>query len=404
METLTNKRILLGVSGGIAAYKSADLIRRLKERGAEVQVVMTRSACEFITPLTMQALSGRPVYSELLDHDSEAGMGHIELARWCDVILVAPATANFIARLSHGMADDLLAAVCLAADVPLLVAPAMNRQMWSNQATQANIDRLRARGIILAGPADGSQACGEFGPGRMLEPLDLLGAVNSVFDTRALDGKCVMVTAGPTQEAIDPVRFISNRSSGRMGFAIARAALEAGARVTLVSGPVALPAPERVNYIPVRTAIQMREAVLADAGNQDIFISAAAVADYHCAEIAAEKIKKTDGDLVLTLQKSPDILMEVSRLPKHPFTVGFAAETAAVQENAILKLKNKGLDMIAANRVGDGMGFESEENSLEVFWNGGNINLGLNSKDKLARQLIGIVAKQYNEKQSTQPH
>lgn len=404
METLTNKRILLGVTGGIAAYKSADLIRRLQERGAEVQVVMTKSACEFITPLTMQALSGKPVCLELLDHDSESGMGHIELARWSDAILVAPATANFIARLSHGMADDLLAAICLAADVPLLVAPAMNQQMWLNKATQANIEILRARDIILAGPAQGMQACGEFGPGRMLEPMELVMVVNSVFDTRVLDGKSVMVTAGPTQEAIDPVRFISNRSSGRMGFAIARAAQEAGARVTLVAGPVSLQVPERVNYIPVRTAIQMRDAVLAEAENQDIFISAAAVADYHCADIANEKIKKTEGDLVLTLQKNPDIITEVSRLPNHPFTVGFAAETVAVKENALLKLQNKGLDMIAANQVGDGVGFESEENSLEVIWNGGNISLGLQSKDKIARQLIGIVAKHYNEKQSIQPH
>ena len=404
METLTNKRILLGVTGGIAAYKSAELIRRLQDRHAEVQVVMTKSACEFITPLTMQALSGKPVYVHLLDHETEAGMGHIELARWSDVILVAPATANFIARLSHGLADDLLSALCLAADVPLLIAPAMNQQMWLNQATQANIETLSSRGIVLAGPAAGSQACGEVGPGRMLEPPELIAALNSMFDTRLLEGKCVMVTAGPTQEAIDPVRYISNRSSGRMGFAIARAAVEAGARVTLVSGPVSLPTPERVNYIPVHTAIEMREAVLADVVNQDIFISAAAVADYHCVEVANEKIKKADGDLVLALQKNPDILLEVSKLPKHPFTVGFAAETDAVKANALAKLKSKGLDMIAANQVGEGLGFESEDNSLEVIWNGGNINLGLNSKDKIARQLIGIVAKQYNDRQSTQVH
>ena len=401
---MTNKRILLGVTGGIAAYKSAELIRRLQDRHAEVQVVMTKSACEFITPLTMQALSGKPVYVHLLDHETEAGMGHIELARWSDVILVAPATANFIARLSHGLADDLLSALCLAADVPLLIAPAMNQQMWLNQATQANIETLTSRGIRLAGPAAGSQACGEVGPGRMLEIPELITVLNSIFDTRLLEGKCVMVTAGPTQEAIDPVRYISNRSSGRMGFAIARAAVEAGARVTLVSGPVALPAPDRVNYIPVRTAIEMREAVLADVVNQDIFISAAAVADYHCAEVANEKIKKADGDLVLALRKNPDILLEVSQLPKHPFTVGFAAETDAVKANALAKLKNKGLDMIAANQVGEGMGFESEDNSLEVIWNGGNINLGLNTKDKIARQLIGIVAKQYNDRQSPQVH
>lgn len=396
METLTNKRILLGVTGGIAAYKSADLIRRLREGGAEVQVVMTDSACRFITPLTMQALSGKPVYSRLLDHDSEAGMGHIELARWCDVILIAPATANFIARLSHGLADDLLAAICLAADVPVVVAPAMNQQMWLNPATCANIETLQGRGIILAGPAAGLQACGETGPGRMLEPLELVTSVNAVFDTRVLEGKAVMVTAGPTQEAIDPVRFISNRSSGRMGFAIARAAVEAGARVTLVSGPVSLSSPDRVNCIQVRSAEQMRAAVLAEAERQDIFISAAAVADYRCSEIAAEKIKKTESDMQLTLRKNPDIITEVGRLPRHPFTVGFAAETDSVKENALMKLQNKGLDMIAANQVGDGLGFESEENALEVFWRDGSVSLGLNSKDKIARQLIAIVAERYH--------
>ncbi|MBF8269308.1 MAG: phosphopantothenoylcysteine decarboxylase/phosphopantothenate/cysteine ligase [Gammaproteobacteria bacterium] len=404
MQTLTNKRILLGITGGIAAYKSADLIRRLRDQGAEVQVIMTKAACEFITPLTMQALSGKPVHIELLDPVTEAGMGHIELARWSDVIVVAPATANFIARLSHGMADDLLSAICLVAAVPILIAPAMNQQMWLNAATQANIQNLAARGIILAGPASGMQACGETGPGRMLEPLELVAAVNGLFETRALDGKHVLVTAGPTQEAIDPVRFISNRSSGRMGYAIARAAQEAGAEVTLVSGPTAIPAPERVKYVPVKTAEQMREAVLAQAAKQDIFIAAAAVADYRCAEIAGEKIKKTAADLVLTLRKNPDILAEVAQLPRPPYTVGFAAETTAVKENALIKLRSKGLDMIAANRVGDGLGFESDENSLEVLWDGGTISLELTSKDKLARQLIDIVARKYNEKHPPQSY
>jgi len=404
VETLTNKRILLGVTGGIAAYKSADLIRRLQERGAEVLVVMTKAACEFITPLTMQALSGKPVHIEFLDPATEAGMGHIELARWSDVIVVAPATANFIARVSHGMADDLLSAICLAATVPILLAPAMNHQMWLNPATQTNIQTLSARGIFLAGPASGMQACGEIGPGRMLEPMELAAAVNAVFTTRALDGKHVMVTAGPTQEAIDPVRFISNRSSGRMGYAIARAAQEAGAEVTLVSGPTALPAPERVKYVPVKTAEQMCKAVLAQAAKQDIFIATAAVADYRCAEIAGEKIKKTTADLVLALRKNPDILAEVAQLPQPPYTVGFAAETSAIKENALVKLRSKGLDMIAANQVGDGLGFESDENALEVMWDGGNISLELNSKDKLARQLIDIVARRYNEKHPPQSH
>lgn len=401
MGSLANKHILLGVTGGIAAYKSADLVRRLREHGAEVLVVMTKSACEFITPLTLQALSGRPVHIELLDPATEAGMSHIELARWSDVILVAPATANFLARLAHGLADDLLAAVALAAAVPIVAAPAMNQQMWRNPATQANIQILITRGIGLAGPAAGEQACGEWGPGRMLEPLEIVNAVTAVFETGTLDGMHVMVTAGPTQEAIDPIRFISNRSSGRMGYAIARAAREAGAQVTLVSGPVSLPVPDRVKIIPVRTAEQMRAAVLAQASDQEIFISAAAVADYRCAEVSGAKIKKSDADLVLALRKNPDIIAEVARLPKPPYTVGFAAETDAVLENAGVKLREKGLDMIAANRVGDGLGFESEQNELEVMWHGGNIHLDLNSKDKLARQLIDIVARRYHEKHAT---
>jgi phosphopantothenoylcysteine decarboxylase/phosphopantothenate--cysteine ligase len=373
----------------------------LREHGAEVQVVMTKSACEFITPLTLQALSGRPVHIELLDPATEAGMSHIELARWSDVILVAPATANFLARLAHGLADDLLAAVALAAAVPIVAAPAMNQQMWRNPATQANIQMLITRGIGLAGPAAGEQVCGEWGPGRMLEPLEIVNAVIAVFETGTLDGMHVMVTAGPTQEAIDPIRFISNRSSGRMGYAIARAAREAGAQVTLVSGPVSLPVPDRVKIIPVRTAEQMRAAVLAQASDQEIFISAAAVADYRCAEVSGAKIKKSDADLVLALRMNPDIIAEVARLPKPPYTVGFAAETDAVLENAGVKLREKGLDMIAANRVGDGLGFESEQNELEVMWHGGNIHLDLNSKDKLARQLIDIVARRYHEKHAT---
>ena len=397
MVTLINKRILLGVTGGIAAYKSADFIRRAQDVGAEVQVVMTKAACAFITPLTMQALSGKPVCTELLSPATGQGMGHLELARWCDVIVVAPATANFIARLSHGMADDLLSAICLAAGVPILVAPAMNQQMWLNPATQANLQTLTDRGIIMAGPAAGSQACGEIGPGRMLEPLELVSAVSAVFVTGALSGKHIMVTAGPTQEAIDPVRYISNRSSGRMGYAIARAALEAGAQVTLVSGPVSLPTPERVDFVPVRTAEQMREAVLTKIADQDIFISAAAVADYRCADAAGDKIKKTDAELMLRLSKNPDILSEVAHLPRPPYTVGFAAETSAIRENALAKLHGKGLDIIAANLVGEGQGFESEDNALEVMWRGGAISLALASKDKIARQLIDIVAQRYNE-------
>lgn len=404
MNSLVTKRILLGISGGIAAYKGAELVRRLRERGAEVRVVMTQGACAFITPLTLQALSGKPVHTALLDHDSEAGMGHIELARWSDVILVAPASANFIARLAHGMADDLLSAICLAADVPLLIAPAMNQQMWLNPATQANIETVAARDIKILGPAEGLQACGESGPGRMLEPVALLQAVESVFHGSILAGARVTVTAGPTREAIDPVRYISNHSSGRMGYAIARAAQEAGAEVTLVSGPVSLQAPEQVQCINVNTADQMRQAVRSVSNATNIFIAAAAVADYRCAEIAEQKIKKRDDSMSLTLKKNPDILAEVAALTEPPFTVGFAAETESLKTNAIQKLEAKGLDMIAANQVGEGLGFDSEQNSLEVFWMDGHVTLGLSSKEKIARQLIQLVAERYYEKHSNKAH
>lgn len=404
MKTLLNKRILLGVTGGIAAYKSADLVRRLREQGAEVQVVMTKSACEFITPLTMQALSGRPVHNELLDHDSEAGMGHIELARWSDVILIAPGSANFIARLAHGMADDLLSTLCLAADVPILLAPAMNQQMWRNPATQANIDTILQREIKILGPAEGDQACGEVGPGRMLEAIQLLHAIEAVFQNSILAGKHVIVTAGPTREAIDPVRYISNRSSGKMGYAMARAALEAGANVTLVTGPVSLQAPEQVNCVKVNTAKEMHDAVLSYADSADIFIAAAAVADYRCEEIAEQKIKKSEKTLSLKLEKNPDVLVDVANLLSSPFTVGFAAETESLRDNAIKKLKGKGLDMIAANLVGDELGFDKEDNALEVFWSGGSLSLQTAPKEKLARQLVHAIALNYYEKHSNKTH
>jgi phosphopantothenoylcysteine decarboxylase / phosphopantothenate---cysteine ligase len=404
MKALLNKRILLGVSGGIAAYKSADLLRRLREYGAEVQVVMTRSACEFITPLTMQALSGRAVYTELLDHDSESAMGHIELARWSDVVLIAPASANFISRLSHGGAEDLLSALCLAADVPLLLAPAMNQQMWSNLATQANIGTIGGRGITILGPDHGLQACGEMGPGRMMEPAELVKGVQAVFENAVLAGKHVVVTAGPTREPIDPVRYISNRSSGKMGYAIARAALESGARVTLVSGPVALEAPEQVDCVRVNTAREMHEVVLDKADSADIFIAAAAVADYHCVQIAEQKIKKNNQALSVQLQKNPDVLADVAGLDSPPFTVGFAAETESLKENAIKKLRGKGLDMIAANLVGEDLAFDLDENALEVFWQGGSVSLQRAAKDKLARQLLHTIATNYYEKYSDKAH
>jgi len=404
MGILSHKRVLLGVTGGIAAYKAADLVRRLREQDAEVRVVMTRSACEFITPLTMQALSGRPVHTDLLDPAQEAAMGHIDLARWSDLILVAPASANFIARLANGLADDLLSTLCLAADVPLVVAPAMNQQMWANPATRDNAARLARRGIVLAGPGDGEQACGETGPGRMLEPAQLVVLAAGMFKSEILAGVPVMVTAGPTREAIDPVRFISNRSSGRMGYAIARAAQEAGADVTLVSGPVSQAPPERVRCIPVQTAEEMRDAVMGAVQDARIFIATAAVADYRCREAATQKLKKTAGDMTLVLEKTADILMEVAALPAHPYTVGFAAETEQVRDNALKKLLEKRLDMIAANEVGEGMGFECDENALHVFWPHGEAALERASKDKLARSLIRLVAEQFHGRDAPGVH
>ena len=404
MQSLKDKRILLGITGGIAAYKSAELTRRLRDHGAEVRVVMTPAATEFIAPLTLQALSGNSVHTDLLDHEAEAAMGHIELARWADAVVIAPATANFLARLSNGLADDLLSTLCLATAAPLLIAPAMNRQMWQNPATQENIARLQARGITLLGPDSGSQACGETGPGRLLDPEELVHAIISSGRSNQLAGLSVLVSAGPTREFIDPVRYLSNRSSGRMGYAVAGAAEEAGATVTLVSGPVSLAAPARVRTIEVVSAGQMQSEVLAAAADCDIFVSAAAVADYRSGEAAQQKLKKKNTGLLLRLEKTPDILAEVAALDKPPFTVGFAAETENLHDNAKKKLKSKNLDMIAANRVGDGLGFDREENALEVLWTGGSESLTTAPKDKLARQLVEIIIARYREKSSEQPH
>ncbi|MDE0510372.1 MAG: bifunctional phosphopantothenoylcysteine decarboxylase/phosphopantothenate--cysteine ligase CoaBC [Gammaproteobacteria bacterium] len=404
MQSLADKRILLGITGGIAAYKSAELVRRLRDHGAEIRVVMTPAAAEFITPLTLQALSGNPVHTDLLDHAAEAAMGHIELARWADAVVIAPATANFIARLSNGLADDLLSTLCLATAAPLLVAPAMNRQMWQNPATQENIARLQARGVTLLGPASGAQACRETGPGRLIDPEELVQAIVSAGRTNRLAGVSVLVSAGPTREFIDPVRYISNRSSGRMGYAMAKAAEEAGARVTLVSGPVSLTPPARVRVIDVTSSGQMHSEILDAAATCDIFISSAAVADYRTREAAPTKMKKKDSDPVLRLEKTPDILAEVAALPNAPFTVGFAAETENLHDNAKQKLKSKNLDMIAANRVGDGLGFDVEENALEVFWPGGTQSLGTAPKENLARQLIEIIVTRYREKATEQSH
>ena len=404
MQSLTDKRILLGITGGIAAYKSAELVRRLRDHGAEVRVVMTPAATEFITPLTLQALSGNPVHTDLLDHAAEAAMGHIELARWADAVVIAPATANFIARLSNGLADDLLSTLCLATAAPLLVAPAMNRQMWQNPATQENVARLQARGVTLLGPASGAQACGETGPGRLIDPEELVQAIVSAGRTNRLAGVSVLVSAGPTREFIDPVRYISNRSSGRMGYAMAKAAEEAGAAVTLVSGPVSLTPPARVSVIDITSSGQMHSEILDAAATCDIFISSAAVADYRTREAAPNKMKKKDSEPVLHLEKTPDILAEVAALPNAPFTVGFAAETENLHDNAKQKLKSKNLDMIAANRVGDGLGFDVEENALEVFWPGGTQSLGTAPKENLARQLIEIIVTRYREKATEQSH
>ena len=397
MNTLNYKRILVGISGGIAAYKSADLVRRLRELGADVRVAMTRSACEFITPLTMQAVSGKPVHLELLDHAIESGMGHIELARWCDVVLIAPASANFMARVAQGLADDLLTTICLATTAPVYMAPAMNREMWLNDATQHNAGLLQQRGISLLGPGTGEQACGETGPGRMLEPEQLIAGLQSLFQTQELASRKLLITAGPTREYIDPVRYISNRSSGRMGYAVAHAALEAGASVTLVSGPVNLELPEYADCVQVTTAGEMYRAVMQRISGCDIFISAAAVADYSCTNIAGSKIKKSDTDLSLKLDRNPDILAAVAATKPPPFTVGFAAETDNLLENARQKLTGKKLDMIAANQVGDELGFDSEENELHLLWQNGEKLLSRASKAKLARELIHIVAEQFNK-------
>ena len=394
MQRLVNKRILLGVTGGIAAYKSADLVRRLQDAGAEVRVVMTQGACEFITPLTMQALSGHPVHTDLLDPRAEAAMGHIELARWADLVLIAPASADFLARLAYGHGNDLLATLCLATGAPVAVAPAMNQQMWADQATQKNQLILQEKGIHIFGPGAGSQACGEVGPGRMQDPAEIIQQAAEVFDYDLLTGKHLVITAGPTREPIDPVRYLTNKSSGKMGFALAQAAAEAGARVTLIAGPVALDTPNRVKRIDVVRAEDMHEASLkAVEEGCDIFIATAAVADYRPTVTADHKIKKSTEEIHLTLVKNPDIIAAVASHAKRPFTVGFAAETQDVIEYAQGKLKSKKLDMIATNDVsGTNVGFNSDNNALTVIWPGGHKVLPLASKAQIAKQLIELIA------------
>ena len=396
MSSLPNRRIVLGVAGGIAAYKAADLVRRLREREFDVRVVMTASAREFVAPLTFQAVSSNPVHCDLLDEQAEAGMGHIELARWADLVLIAPATANVIARLAHGLADDLLTTLCLATTAPVVLAPAMNQQMWQASATRANVLALLDRGVSMLGPGEGDQACGEVGPGRMLEPDEIAARVAARFRGGALDGIEVLVTAGPTREALDPVRYLTNHSTGKMGYAVATAAAEAGARVSLVSGPTALPAPPGVERIDVTSAEEMYAEVIARAARCDILIAAAAVADYRPARFAEQKIKKGDGARSVDFVRTPDIVAGVAAMNHGPFTVGFAAETESVRAHAQDKLERKGLDMIAANRVGlPDRGFASDRNALSVLWRDGARELDLAPKAELARSLVALVAERY---------
>lgn len=396
---MNGKRIVLGVTGGIAAYKSADLVRRLQDAGAEVRVVMTRGAQAFVTPLTFQAVSGNPVHTTLLDEHAEAGMGHIELARWADTVLVAPATADFMARLAHGLADDLLTTLCLATAAPLVLAPAMNRQMWANPATIANRELLEVRGVRMLGPGEGSQACGESGPGRMLEPAELAEAVIGTHE-KILSGRKVLVTAGPTYEDLDPVRYIGNRSSGRMGFAVAAAAALAGAEVTLIAGPVQLDTPAGVERRDVRSAREMHAEVMSAAASADVFVGVAAVADFRPADRAVEKIKKGDGGMDISLVPNPDIIMDVAALENGPLTVGFAAETEKLEEHALDKLSRKRLDMIAANRVGqEGTGFDVGENEILLLSGKDRKPLGRGSKQKLADLLVREISARLNGKE-----
>ncbi|AYO15908.1 bifunctional phosphopantothenoylcysteine decarboxylase/phosphopantothenate--cysteine ligase CoaBC [Vibrio owensii] len=392
MQTLAGKKILLGISGGIAAYKCAELTRRLIERGAQVQVVMTKAAKEFITPLTMQAVSGRPVSDSLLDPTAEASMGHIELAKWADLVLLAPATADLIARMSAGMGNDLLTTLVLATDSPVAVSPAMNQQMYRNVATQENIATLARRGMHIWGPAAGEQACGDVGPGRMLEPMQLVGLCEQFFQPKPLAGKSVLITAGPTREAIDPVRYISNHSSGKMGFALANAAAQLGAKVTLVSGPVSLNTPAGVERINVASAQDMHDAVMAHAPSHDAFISCAAVADYRPENVASQKLKKTENNdqMTINMVKNPDIVATVANMTEQrPFTVGFAAETNDVETYARGKLVKKNLDMICANDVSvEGQGFNSNDNAITLFWPEGEQALALESKEALSFRIL----------------
>ena len=404
MNRLTNKRVLLGVTGGIAAYKSADLVRRLQDDGADVRVVMTRSAQEFITPLTMQALSNHPVHLDLLNTETESVMGHIELARWADVVLIAPATADFIARLTAGHGDDLLTTICLAAECSVIVAPAMNQAMWAKPSTQQNKQLLMQRGVALLEPNVGVQACGETGAGRLMDVQEIVTALASRFKTASLAGRHIVITAGPTREAIDPVRYISNHSSGKQGYALALAGIEAGARVTLISGPTNINPPDRATVIAVQSADEMLAAVMSSISDCDIFIGVAAVADYKPASVERQKIKKSSGNAMeLHLIQNQDILKTVANLENRPFTVGFAAETENVIEHARTKLTAKNLDMIIANNVADtSIGFNSDHNETTIITriiSGKSTRITVEhqtkmSKENLSRKIIELIAEQ----------
>jgi phosphopantothenoylcysteine decarboxylase/phosphopantothenate--cysteine ligase len=401
MAELGNKRILLGLTGGISAYKSAELLRELQRRGADIQVVMTDSACKFIAPLTLQALSGKPIYTSIWDERVPNGMPHIELSRDRDLVIVAPATADFMAKLVHGAADDLLSTLCLARQCPLMVAPAMNRQMWQNPATQRNVAQLRRDGIIVLGPDSGDQACGEVGMGRMLEAMDLVREISAWFQPKSLSGTHVLVTAGPTFEPIDPVRGLTNRSSGKMGYAIARAAIEAGARVTLISGPTAIDPPQEAHVEHIETGRQMLDAVNAHVNAADIFIAVAAVADYYVANRSTQKIKKESGVPALELVMNPDIVELVANRPNPPFCVGFAAESEKLEERAEAKRRRKKLPLLAANLVQSAVG--ADENELVLFDDAGSYRLGRTSKLEQARKLIRHIGEMYQPRKSAIP-
>ncbi|MFQ3258457.1 MAG: phosphopantothenoylcysteine decarboxylase/phosphopantothenate--cysteine ligase [Gammaproteobacteria bacterium] len=395
MTNLTNKKIVLGITGGIAAYKCAELVRRLKDAGCEVKVVMTESAKHFITPLTMQAVSGETVSDSLLDPSAEASMGHIEFAKWADLILVAPATCNIIAKMAAGIADDLLTTLLLATPAKVAVAPAMNQQMYAHAATQANLATLKARNVLIWGPGKGEQACGDIGAGRMLEPHELVALCIAKEQPQLLAGKTITITAGPTREPLDPVRFISNHSSGKMGYALAEAALQFGAKVNLISGPVTIKAPTGVNLINIESAEELLTESLTYASQSDAFIGCAAVADYRAANIATQKMKKQGDEITLTLTKNPDVIAAIANLTQNrPYTVGFAAETQNVESYAKGKLQNKNLDMICANDVSkSGLGFNSDHNALTLYWHNEQLELPTTSKVEIARKVIEQLAK-----------